>query len=384
MFKKKSKKVAHILGQTAMIAIMAISVSSCSPMLGEKLKADAIGFNNDATKSYKSSSQPYNLLDARQKEAMKTFVRRLPQGQNTAAYYAMDLGLDRVKWAKKTRKIMGKDPNSKFYVIMLTDGLDNVSTQVARNHGQGKYASGDDYAKTLQKKMATIMGSSPNSFQSFPLLYIGDDLKQIQTQNNLSDNDFKKFLESKLNVFAGSQNAAPTKVIMGTDFAKIREDFVNQFLTASFDFVVPKDYAGKKIRMTLESEKGEEAYLEGDFVKKGNTYTFENIQYSPGLSSETKAGAIIKMKNPKDKKNLLTLFSINNLNYKGNPYKVYDVGQQVSDSGIWAVNSEYNAQSGTMKNAYIMIILDGSESFKAVYVDAQETILEIVNFITSK
>ena len=65
-------------------------------------------------------------------------------------------------------------------------------------------------------------------------------------------------------------------------------------------------------------------------------------------------------------------------------YKVKFVGQSVRESGIWAINSEYNAQSGTMKNAYIMVILDCSLSFKNVFVDAQETILDIVNFISNK
>ncbi|MDR0393494.1 MAG: hypothetical protein LBH52_04710 [Puniceicoccales bacterium] len=323
-------------------------------------------------------------MDESQKRAMEIFVRRLPPGRNTASYYAMDLGLDRVKWAKKKRSVMGKDPGSKFYVIMLTDGLDNVSTKVASNHRQGKYASGEDYAKALQTKMSKIMGNSPNSFQSYPLLFFSDDLRKIQQQSNLSEKDFETYLDKKLAVFAGAQNAVRPKVIMGSDFLEIIEEFVNQFLTASFDFYIPKDYAGKRVRMTLLSDNDDEAYFEGDFVKKGNAYTFENIQYSKGLSGETRAGNTLKMKNPKDKKNILSLFSINSLNLNGTPYKVHKAGQQIQDSGIWAVNSEYNAQSGTMKNAYIMVILDGSDSFKNAYTDAQETILEIVDFITEK
>jgi len=97
-------------------------------------------------------------------------------------------------------------------------------------------------------------------------------------------------LNNKLSVFTGSQNAVRPKVIMGYDFDSMLEDFPNQFKTVSFTFVIPKDYAGKKNRMTLKNKKVESAYLEGSFVKVENSYRFENVQYSSGFESEVGVG----------------------------------------------------------------------------------------------
>jgi hypothetical protein len=277
---------------------------------------------------------------------------------------------------------------------MLTDGLDNVSTQVARNNrtfwqmlfGKNNYASGEAYAKALEKKMEKVMGRRPNAFQSFPIMFIGGDLTAIRDQNNLSPQDFHNFLIDKLKPFAGSRNADRPVPIAAENFTTIREDFLNQFRTNSLEFVVPKDYAGKRIRMEL-SAYGEDdnTWIEGDFVKKGSSYfSFENIQYSPGLSSEVKAGssvAALKEQNL-DRKALTIKFAIDKLSYIGKPYKVESAQQRVREGVIWTVNSEYNAALATMKNAYIMVILDASSSFAENFKDAQKTILDLVGYIT--
>jgi len=68
------KKLIQILAITVIIVITVISVISCSPILGEKLKSDAIGFNNDVTKSFTQQSNPYDLLNLNDKNELKTFV----------------------------------------------------------------------------------------------------------------------------------------------------------------------------------------------------------------------------------------------------------------------------------------------------------------------
>jgi hypothetical protein len=368
----------------------ALLFSSCAANLAEKLKADAIVFNDNAMTSYtvkkcifksaRKQSAPYNLLDSKQKSAMNMFVMTHKPKDNTAAYYALDLGLDRIKYVKK--KFMGKDPNSKYYIITLTDGLDNISTKVAENNKQGRYSSGDDYARALQSKMQGVMGSSPNKFQSYCLVYMGGDLEQIRDQNQLSDDEFQNFLKSKLSVFTGAQNASTPTVIPGRNFNDMLEDFKAQFLTASFDFVVPKDYAGKPIRMVLKDAKGEEAYVEGNFVKDKKSYRLENIRYSDGFGSEVMPGSTISATNAKDYESTLAQFSINKLQLNGTPYKVASVGQRYEELNIWAINTEYRAQSASQKNAYILLLLDASSSFGENFTAAQRTIFNIVAEIT--
>jgi len=387
---RKKSKIMQNLGIAAMITMMIMSVMSCARQPVQKLKVDAIGFADRVETSYKKKSKPYELVDwdgrliPSQKKAVESFIRNVKRGKYTAAYYAMDVGLDRVKHVRKRH--MDKDRSSKYYIIILTDGLDNISTQLARNNRRGKYNSNDEYYFALQKKMRKAMGKS--WFQSYPLLFIGDDLKQTKEQNNMSDEQFKVYLQKRLSQYAGSSNfnIPIPEVSMGENFDDIVEKFTNQFLTSSFDFVVAKGYAGKRIRMILESDKGDAAWFEGNYVKKGRkSYSFENIKYSPGFSSSVSSGgSIVALKefNP-NKKALVTKFTINSLKYNGTPFKAYFGDQSVYDAGILTINSEYKAQSGMMKNAYIMLILDASDSFSDKFENAQNTILGTINFITT-
>ena len=125
--------------------------------------ADVITFSDDAQASYLTSNKaqqlpPYviyqedevdNISEDNYKSdgafALKKQLMNFKkmQGKNTAGYYAMDLGLDRVKYVKN--KILKGDKQSKFYIIYITDGLDNISVQAAKNHNKGTYANLTQY-----------------------------------------------------------------------------------------------------------------------------------------------------------------------------------------------------------------------------------------------
>jgi len=347
---------------------------NCGTKLGDgKLKADVIGFNDDVTMSYNDKGRkPYDLLCENQKDEMNDYVLKLQPGSNTAAYYALDLGLDRITEVKK--KFMEKDPNSKYYIVLLTDGLDNVSEQLAKNNNRGKYSSIDDYAEKLQKRMNSIMKNNTNVFQSFVLVYKGDDLRK----SDYSDDELRK----NLSKFKGAQNITDTmEVQVDNDLRKLFDNFKKNLVTASFDFEIPKGYAGKTIRMLLDSI--ENIYFDVDFNKhKKDSYKLENIKTSNGFNFEKPTGGIIYMDNTKNDKNSKTAhFSIKKLITGNGPYKVNKekVTQWFKD-GKLRINSEYRKEGGSIKNAYVLVILDTSASFTDID-EAKLNIMDIVEFI---
>jgi hypothetical protein len=361
-----------------LLLIMAIFLlSSCgTPKYSSKLKADVIGFSDDVQLSYKKGSKPYDLLSKEQLDMMRKKVRTLESGSNTAAYYALDLGLDRITEVKD--KFMEKDPNSKYYIVILTDGLDNISAQLAKQNNRGKYSSIDDYAESLQKRMNSIMKNKTNVFQSYVLLYKGADLKL----SNYSDEE----LEQKLSTFTGAQNALPPEVLLDEDLDVLLNKFEKTFIITSFDFEIPKGYAGKRIRMALNAKNSseEKIYFEADFNKhKKDSYKLENITPSDGFTVELPKGGIIYMNNTPNDKSTNAHFSINKLNTRNGPYRVIEknVEQWFYDMGKLRINSEYDSNSKNTKNAYILVILDTSNSFKDKIDEAKLGIGKIVNII---
>ncbi len=192
----QSKYTKH-LATLCLLAIMILSATSCTTT-SPKLKADVIGFSDDVKTSYnlntdallkamRKQDNPYDLLRG-DKRKMQSFIIGLTDGNNTASYYALDLALDRINYVRKKKDIMGKDPNSKYYIITLTDGLDNVSTTAAKNNNQGSYSTPDEYISKLQEKMQSI--SEKCDFTAYCIAYKGDDLKNTQLQNNKTDDEF--------------------------------------------------------------------------------------------------------------------------------------------------------------------------------------------------
>ncbi len=372
--------------------------SSCA-VTNPKLKTDVIGFSEDATISYnldrknpikpwRKQDAPYNLLTG-DRGQMETFVYQLPQGKNTAGFYALDLALDRVKYVRKKRDIMGWDLGSKYFIITLTDGLDNASIQTAKNRHQGNYKTTEDYVAKIQKKMAKVTKNpfinlgKPCDFTAYCLAYKGKDLREVQHNNNMSDADFEAYIKKQLSGFTGaSEGLEKPDVIFGSDFSQMFEDFVNQFQEASFEFLVPKSYINKRIKMTLWDSKHNKIVIEGDYQKGAlGKYAFTNLSYSNGVTCEEEQGSTLKSQN-KDRKDISSRFSINAIKYNGKPFRVAYCMQEYYDGGLLMKNSEYDGMSDLTKNAYIIVVLDGSESFRNEAKEAKNMIFKIIDEIT--
>lgn len=365
--------------------------NSCATYKGQKMKADFVGFSDNVSTSYRytnkcivkkwrKQSPPYDLITSNGnpntsgKNQMSAAVYGLKQGSQTAAYYALDNALDRVEFVQK--KFMENDPESKYYVIMLTDGLDN------------KVTNKDAYNKKLQQKMNTLMKkysffnlfkskktNNSNAFQSYVLLYKGKDLKE----SGYTNDELTKILTP----FTGSQNAPRPEPIISEDINELVDILEAKLVSRSFNFFVPAGYVGKKVRMVLNSRNSSEPiYFEGDFSLEGGFYYFKNIITSNGLTVQLPPS---KYLSSSYSRNGLVEFGIEDLKLYEKPYKVNknDVNQWFEEFGKFRYNSEYSTVTASKKNAYLIVILDGSLSFREKFGDAQDAIMRIVNIISN-
>jgi len=274
---------------------------------------------------------------------------------------------------------------------MLTDGLDNNSGHIAKTENKWKYRKktvkeiGDVYPEYLQKRMKNIMKeysffnlikkpNTTNAFQSFVLLFEGEDIKK----SKYSEEHLFKLLDK----YTGGQNVAKKPdPIKAEHMDTLLDKFAKELIQKNFSFLIAKGYDGKRIRMYLDDKKN---YLEGDFVQDGKLYYLKNITLINGLtmsSPTTITGTTSAIDNS-------VSFNISDLKLNNVAYVPYieknkkDVEQWFYDEfDIRRENSEYDKEASLMKNAYVIVILDGSESFKEVFKDAQEGIMKIVKMI---
>jgi hypothetical protein len=369
--------------------VAALAFSSCATYHPQKMKADFVGFSDDVTKSYyyknkcivkklRKQSPPYDLIysngnkRAAGEQEMQVAVYGLRQGIQTAAYYALNDALDRVEYVQ--RKFMDKDPKSKYYVIMLTDGIDT------------KVADKNAYNKMLQERMSTLMKkysffnlftskkpNTTNSFESYVLLYKGKDLKET----NLNDDQ----LRTLLTPFAGFQNAPKDedRIIIKEDITELVDILEEKLVSRSFRFKVPVGFNGENIRMVLTpKDKANPIYFEGDFSKEGNSYYLRNLKTSDGFTISSKDLWGYEVGNG------LVQFEAKDLKLNGKPYKVNKdvVHQWHKMLGTYVFNSEYSSVAVSYKNAYLIVILDGSLSFREKFSEAQGAIMRIVEIVS--
>lgn len=335
----------YFIVKAFLLTIMIIALNSCVTIRENRLMGDVIGFSDDVQTSFKKINNtmytdPYNLLSSNGRSNMDAFIRNIPDGQNTVGYYALDIALDRVKYVRN--KIMHKDPETKYYIILLTDGLDNGSVVAAQNHHKGFYKDIDSYIKKLDKKKSLIMGpkNKQDYLQIYPILFTAGDLEKMRTSNNMDDATFNKYVMSMMEGYRGASAGVETpKPIYGDNLDNLVKAFEEQFAIQGFEFLIPKGYLNKRIRMTMEDLSGNKVSIEGTFAKKGMNFVFKDIKFGEGLVSESvPSGGMIKSKNQSEKGSLLSVFMIDNLKLNGKPFKintdVNTIEQQFMDYGF--------------------------------------------------
>ena len=390
------------------ISIMLSVFSSCTTT-HEVLLGDVISFGDDAKTNYhyhkgkcknsRPQGDPYVLysqsshsVDRKTMFQMLQRINNTEMENNTAGIYAMDLGLDRIKYIRKHQ--LKHDPNARYYIIYMTDGLDNISCQVAKNNKQGNYKTPEKYKEKMKKKIEKVSRykkKSQNPFDIYPVVFTGSDLGDVKRDNHLSDSDFDRFIDNNMGWLRGSSRGpenAP-QIIKGENFDEVLEVFKDEFNASGFEFHVPKGYAGKGIRMKFEDENHNQTELTGSFVKQGNKYYLRNVQLRDGLESgvKLKKGQALEPKaiNNKDKKAELAIFRLEKPRYKSKSYFIVKdfVEQFVNDGGMWVKNSEYKSQSKGAIDTYFVLIFDASKSLKGEgFAKERETAMEMIKVIS--
>jgi hypothetical protein len=334
------------------------------------LKIDAVRFSDNVTSTFDGKANcntPYLLGNTKDYGTIMSFISKTGQGQNTSAYYALDVALDRIEFVKNS--YLKEDPNTKYYVIMLTDGLDNNS--IAKNP---KMTSREMYAEAIQKRMSQIFKKSPNAFKSYVLLYEGKDW----LANDFSDDDTKKILDP----FTGSAGSATERPrpINGKDFGQLAERFQKEFTSYDFDFSITAGYRGQTCRMLLKDApvESEKIWIEADFIYKKKQYQLENIKTSAGLTYNK--AAFINKGVKKDESNVS--FSFKDLKLKGESREITNkekVTQWFYEYGKPLKNSEYGTKDSMTQDAYVILIMDESSSYsKEDFKASQELMMKII------
>jgi hypothetical protein len=359
-----------------------------------QLKADYIGFSDNVYLSYETNNclvgwlQPQSIpfdLET-EKGKFKLGLMKLQTGEKTSAYYALDKGLDRVKNIRK--KHMGKSKKARYYIITLTDGLDNNSTALEKIKGANKAERDSKYELRLQKELSKVMGCSDNRFQSYVMYY---DAKDSYVLNEKGEKEYysEKEIKDKLKVFSYGKNASTPEVIyiQNGKIDELAKKFNEEFKQQSFEFKISKGYLGERIKMQLKNAEGKEIEIEGVFEQKGRKFYLSNVKISNGASYDQELQGKIAMSVFNDPNSTDVLFDIRSLRYMGNIFKVVEderhQKQLISTNGKWAPNVEYKAASSSITDAYILVILDVSKSF-TVLNEAKQQINNIVDEITKK
>ena len=359
----------------------------------DKIYADIIGFSDTVTAVPELGERDnfYHLTvnapepgEATQ-AALIARIPHLPMGKNTAVYYALDKALDRIEtiYSNKPPNAFSGEKGTyfytRYYVILFTDGMDNVSVQLARNNKQGNYSTGEQYAAALRKRMGKIGGGGRrNSFEIFLLGLRGQDLRESYTRDEVI---------SHMRSLAASSNGVVHEPIVSDDMDLIYEEFQNAFIASGFSFNIPKGFAEDKRRIRMEfAAKGEEGFphwFEADIKRKYRffgPYVLKNIVASPGF---TFGNAKAIAESPGRAKDSLSIqFTISDLKVFNAPLPIARE-QQLFMDGTWRRNSEYRKLSGRYQNAYVMLLLDRSDSLDdEERKKSEDMVINIINMLS--
>jgi hypothetical protein len=365
----------------------------------DKIYADIIGFSDSVTNvpDLGQGNNFYHLTVNAPAPGELTqahlipHIQYLPIGKNTAVYYALDKALDRIEMVYKNKppNAFSADRNvysfTRYYIILFTDGLDNVSVQLARNNKKGNYANGEKYAAALRGRMERIVkgnGSSSrqNIFEIFLLGLRGEDLKESYSGEELAGH---------LRSLTAACNGVVHEPIVNADIDAIYEEFQNTFAASDFSFNVPKGIIENKYRVRMEfAAKGEEGFphwFEADIKKKSpfsSAYVLANIRASPGFTFG--GGEKVIAETPGRAKDSLSVqFTINDLKVFNAPLPIAKEQQLFLEGGNWRKNPEYESLRGRYKNAYVMLLMDRSDSMDLEErKDSEDMVINIINLLS--
>jgi len=307
-----------------------------------KFAGDAEAIGSDAPVYLESANQFNNALNS--------YTGASQAG--TAIYYAVHKALANLKSNE------GRLPNNpdSVYVITFTDGLDNMSSgQSVVTPIEGKtFDTTPEYIAYVKDEIATrkINGKE---ITAYSIGIKGSDVF-----------DSAGFTTSLQNI------ASPGKSKEVTDFSDVESTF-NEIADgliqgSTFALTTPLIDSGTRVRMTFdisspnptpEQAASSAKYIEGTVTRSGTTYSFTNITYAPGITSDEGSGPITGTISGTTVKFLFK--NITGYNYSTDRYRTK---QWLWPSGTssWQINSEYATEKVDFGNTVIYLVLDCSTS----------------------
>jgi len=273
---------------------------------------------------------------------------RIASQPGTAIYYAVHKALANLK---NSENRLPNNPDS-VYVITFTDGLDNMS-------------SGQSYISPIENK----------SFDTTPayVTYVKNEIASRKINGKgitaysigVKGSDVKDdtgFTTSLQNIASPGKSTELTNFNdVGSTFDEIAEGLIQG---SNFSLTTPLLDSGTKVRMTFDIDSSDDAttstrYIEGTVTRTGTNYTFTNITYSAGISSDAGTGPITGTISGTTVKFLFR--NITGYNYSTDRNKTKQWLWN-SDTSSWQINSEYATDKADFGNTIIYLVLDCSTS----------------------
>lgn len=360
---------------------LAALLSACGAVHTRFLKADVIGFSSSVETSYnvnrgklqskKVQTEPYDLTTAGDRVAMHRYIQTaIPEGEHSAVFYAMEMAGERVQYIRKN--LSERDPETTYYIFLLTDGFDNASAQVAKNDGRNwSLVTFDKYQKRVRSALRSAMSPfSRNTFEVYPMIFKGAELKKMQEKNGMSDEEFLSYVSSQMDCFRFSSKGrekAP-QIICSDNLDDIYAQLYRQVIHSSYRFRVPTAYIKKRIQMNFVNKQGQQASLSGVLKKKGSGYILDDLKLD-GINVSTKSKFINRratklIAQPStDPTEMSAAFLIEDIRdlydlpYLPDPKRV---DQEVLMSGnLWYINPDFADNNDLDVNCYFVFVIDG-------------------------
>jgi len=341
----------------------------------------------DITTTSSTNTKPILLNDSNRSALISrlTSSYSIATSPGTTMFYAVHKALANLT----TNEFSFPTNTDSVSVITFTDGLDLSSAGLSRQSAyriEGKeFQSNADYAEYVRNEIEnrTIAGLNVTAYS---VGVRGDDVTDIPAfQNNLA------------------RIASPGKSQELTDFTEVQATFdsIAQGLTITstsmnFTMVTTLFDNGTKVRMTfdvddtnLASMAASQRYIEGTITLAGSTYTFTDIIYGGGISSDAGTGPLIGTT-----VGTQVGFVFNNITIldtdKGettNYSPPEDTTRQwISPESTWSHNSEYSAAGSSIStyeksSAIVYLVLDCSTSLSTTQISQIKE--AAINFINS-
>jgi len=315
------------------------------------------------------------LLNSNVKDGFKNRLNygyEIAREAGTVVYYAVHKALANLKISENK---LPENPDS-VYIITFTDGLDNQSTglSVISPIENKSFTTTADYI-TYVKDQITNRKINGKGITAYSIGVKGSDVT-----------DSAGFTTSLQNI------ASPGKSKELTNFSDVSSTFneIADGLIQGSNLTLTTTLleSNTKVRMTFDSRTLSDAgtsikYIEGTIIAVGNNYTFTNIKYAGGISSDagpgpitgniisTTSGPIVKF-----------LFrNITGYNYITDRANTKQWLMRPGTS-TWQVNSEYASDKADFGNTIIYLVLDCSTSMNASNISyIRETVKDFIDKI---